>query len=484
MKWKKIGEGSFNTSYRSDNGRGNLVLKIAFDKTAVTDSPQRSVRLWNLINKHIHPPAELYREKIKGKWRTVGWICPYIEGRQANDLEIKEELLNIFNRKGGRIITDAAAHRNFLRTRNGQTVCIDIGMALQGELRETAGLIGMRRERRPSLTSQEVWDEYASRPGRGPWLDEQQSDFPKSTKTTKALLFIKEQRTDITNVDFLRKSPKKIKLLAEAYDRGRGPVFDQAVALLAEKCPPDLEESKQRCRDIFLEFIYTKGTIDENDQFIPNSIRSMQVLPFINRAMTLMREVNLATSCDECHNIVGRYLAESKLESDEGTDTSSLSVHSSLSSGSNSHDPELESTLRYFQELTNDEVILADIQKQCRDILGAYIVSFGLPDRMETGLNTAEYKSQLFLQQVDEKLKGLIGELDQARSFEEMSACLDAFSQKIPPSLKRDVSVAGERISPIDGLVASVNFCRKIVSSAQRTMLETPSAETDARFEI
>lgn len=65
-----------------------------------------------------------------------------------------------------------------------------------------------------------------------------------------------------------------------------------------------------------------------------------------------------------------------------------------------------------------------------------------------------------------------------------MSACLDAFSQKIPPSLKRDVSVAGERISPIDGLVASVNFCRKIVSSAQRTMLETPSAETDARFEI
>ncbi len=267
MKWKKLGEGSFNVAYRSDNGNGHLIFKVCLDKNMPTDLPERSVRLWNMINAHIRPLAEVARQKINGKWVT-GWICPYIEGRQANDLEMRDELLAIFNRTG-RVITDVSASRNFLRTRDGHTVCIDIGLALEGEAREMAGLVGLSRK--PSLTSLEVWDDLASQSGRGPWLDAQQTTFPKAIRTTKALLFIKEQRPDITNVDFLKKSPKTTKLLANAYDKGQGPVFDQALASLSKKRSPDLALSKQRCRDIFLEYIHKKGTINQYDQFVPKS---------------------------------------------------------------------------------------------------------------------------------------------------------------------------------------------------------------------
>ncbi|MEI6095686.1 MAG: hypothetical protein WCR08_09580 [Gammaproteobacteria bacterium] len=173
MKWRQLGEGSYNIAFLSDDG--NSVFKVALDDSP-SDLPERSVRVWNLVNAHIQPPARLSRQKIKyqnakGKWVTEwrsGWICPYIPGRQATDEEIRMALLGTFNRTG-RIVADATASNNFLTMRDGKTVCIDIGHALEMDRRETAALIGLG-QRKPSFTSLDTWDEaYDTKKGKN-WL--------------------------------------------------------------------------------------------------------------------------------------------------------------------------------------------------------------------------------------------------------------------------------------------------------------------------
>ena len=141
MKWIRIGKGSYNVAYRSEDSR--LVFKVAQDDSP-TDIPERSVRLWNLLNPNLQPPAQVSRQKISGKWVT-GWTCPFVVGVQASDKEIRQGLIDVFNRTG-RIIMDAVAPDNFLKTRNGDIVCIDIGHALEMEKRESLALVGMTRQ--------------------------------------------------------------------------------------------------------------------------------------------------------------------------------------------------------------------------------------------------------------------------------------------------------------------------------------------------
>lgn len=51
MPWVKIGQGSYNTAYKDENS--TLVFKVQLDKSN-TDTPERSVRLWNEINNNLH----------------------------------------------------------------------------------------------------------------------------------------------------------------------------------------------------------------------------------------------------------------------------------------------------------------------------------------------------------------------------------------------------------------------------------------------
>ena len=69
-KWVLLGAGSYNRAYRSQDSRE--VLKIQ-KNAAETDTPERSVRLWNLINPDLVPPARL-EDSAHGK----GWVCPFI----------------------------------------------------------------------------------------------------------------------------------------------------------------------------------------------------------------------------------------------------------------------------------------------------------------------------------------------------------------------------------------------------------------------
>ncbi|KTD68595.1 MULTISPECIES: hypothetical protein [Legionella] len=193
MAWKKLGSGVYNDTYVSDDG--TRVLKIQKRENEITDSPERSVRLWNEINPDLKPPAAIIQTEF-----GLGWVCPYIKGRQSTDKEISAALIDIFNRTG-RIIVDAASPKNFITTPEGKVICVDIGMALQLDKKEEQQF---GRERRNSVISQASWE----------LTSEQYKDviFPltrfvlkmeDTVNTIKALLFLRENRPDITNADFL-----------------------------------------------------------------------------------------------------------------------------------------------------------------------------------------------------------------------------------------------------------------------------------------
>jgi len=228
--WTKIGNGAYNTAYRSEDGLEVLKIQIITSALAtnVYDTPKRSVRLWNKLNSHILPPAR----EVTIPGLGAGWICPYIEGRQSTDAEIREALIKIFN-DTGRIIIDAASTRNFVTKADGQVVCLDIGQALELERRDGEFLVG-GKPRRKSITSINAWRDqkeshiiYLNQP-------KMRRYFPETATTVKALLFIKQNYPDIFDVSFLKGNCAVISNLARSFDLGAKVTTLDLGALMSE----------------------------------------------------------------------------------------------------------------------------------------------------------------------------------------------------------------------------------------------------------
>ena len=211
MPWMRLGAGTYNNAYRDLEWSKVLKVQKTFDEyLPPTDLPIRSVRLWNEINYGLLPEAYITDSEY-----GLGWVCPYIEGEEASDDEIQMALIDIYNRTG-RIVVDATAHRNFIKASNGQIVCVDIGFALQMEKRE-ADFLSRTTNRRKSEVSLQAWND--TQLGFRDFFTQSYNKFPNSITTIKALLFIKANRPDIYNVDFLQDDPKITEQLALAYDR-------------------------------------------------------------------------------------------------------------------------------------------------------------------------------------------------------------------------------------------------------------------------
>ena len=205
VNWELLGEGSFNRAYKSIDGKE--VLKIQ-KTTDATDTPERSVRLWNVINAHVPPPARLEASEL-----GMGWVCPFIKGKQASDKEMACALVEIFNNTG-RIIVDATAPKNFIRTPTGEIVCVDVGMALQFEQREDSAFAAVRRK---SFVSLKMWDSHL-RTRYNDFFKECEVTNPETVNTVKALVFIKDNRPDMQDVSFLKDNQALVKKIAKAYD--------------------------------------------------------------------------------------------------------------------------------------------------------------------------------------------------------------------------------------------------------------------------
>lgn len=235
-QWRLLGRGAYNTCYI--NRSEDLVLKVMHDAHDETDTPERSVRLWNLINAEVSPKAALFSSPL-----GAGWICPYIKGRQSTDDEIFHALISIFNRTG-RVVIDAAADSNFLSNEEGQCICVDIGMALALTHDEDAQGDGDGVHRTKSRVSLETWADYQIK-----FISQAQfqgKHFPQTIMLIKSLLFIKAYYPDLSRATFLSANQSLLPLLADAYDNQLSCQFDQqiirhALLKIGDVCSPSMK---------------------------------------------------------------------------------------------------------------------------------------------------------------------------------------------------------------------------------------------------
>lgn len=273
IKWDFLGEGSNNQVFL--NKKEGLVLKV-MKKTqdeSPTDSPERSVRLWNLINPKMTPSAKIVSLDDGG----TAWVAPYVQGRQSTDKEMKNALIDIYNATG-RIVVDATVKNNFITTDKGQVICVDIGMALQMEYRDDKILGDEKFFTKPihrkSIISLGTWEKVKK--NHGFLFSLYEGSHSQTIKTIKALLFIKNKRPDILDVSFLESNPTYITQFAESYDvmlsLENKTLMQEAKKNLDNQQTLTLEKIKESCLKEINSYINSYGSIDRNGKFQPSFI--------------------------------------------------------------------------------------------------------------------------------------------------------------------------------------------------------------------
>ncbi len=205
-KWTVLGNGSINMAYKSGDGRSVFkLMHVVEPDEQLMDTPERSVRLWNEMNPSLKPPARVSCEYVEGNLE-LGWVGPFVPGRQASDLEMKNKAISTFN-EVGRIILDLTSEENIKTTPDGTMVCVDVGMAVK--LDKIAGT-----DRYVSFSSQ-----YALNRFNFDLFDLHYHAYPQTIDISKALLFIKLEYPEITNADFLKTLDQdEINLFVSAYE--------------------------------------------------------------------------------------------------------------------------------------------------------------------------------------------------------------------------------------------------------------------------
>ncbi|MDR3502518.1 MAG: hypothetical protein P4L79_08035 [Legionella sp.] len=271
--WHFLGEGTFNRVYLSDEGKEVLKIQKTMNQA---DAPERSIRLWNAINPDRFPARLL--DTAQG----IGWVCPFIAGEQASDSDMVDALIDIYN-KTGRIVADATAPTNFIKTPDGQVVCIDVGMAIQLERREEKQF--SQRVRRHSVTSLDSWSSLKS--DYEPFFKMRSEIYPETVKMVKALVLIKDNRPDMVDVDFLKTTPELVGKLAKAYDRQNS--LDDALGHL---------DDVFGC-DVFMELPPPTAAPSSLDIPSPEQDTSQACRQFKNRFISATEHDSMPASTDE-----------------------------------------------------------------------------------------------------------------------------------------------------------------------------------------
>lgn len=274
--WQEcLGSGNYNNAMR----HGNRVFKYQNNKVnakSSTDSAERSTRLFNQINGHLGIKAELLENQVVIDPQSnqpeikSGWTCPFIEGQQASDAEISKELIKIFNRTR-RIVMDAPGDKNFLKTKEGLIICIDIGMALELEATESQALLDPNQSDQ-SLVSNNVWRQL--KPTYTKYFQHHQSNFPETVNTLKALIFIREHSL-MHDASCLERDPALINQFARAYDlQLQSPGHEdikKAEDQLNQIKPATFENLKNSCIEELERYINSRGSMIDN-KFSPSLI--------------------------------------------------------------------------------------------------------------------------------------------------------------------------------------------------------------------
>lgn len=320
-----LGSGTYNIAIEMD-GR---VYKFSQSTEEQTDTPERSVRLWNEIN-----------GADQARLENSGWSCPFAEGAQASDEEIADSLINIFNRTG-RIVVDAISPENFIKTRGNEITCIDVGLALQLTRNEEDALSKRHAKRRKSIVSTEAWDNFSYQNAFDRYFKSRK--LSPAVQIITSLLFISTYRADIVNADFLR--DKEISsALSNAYKAHRElqlslvnpehfssnqlyrsemeilksiELIESGKALLEEQCPRNLDQLRSGCISRLTHFINSSTAMNAemkamNDAYYRNNRKEIhRVSQFIkdtsariNITKDAINKIKNARSPDEINKIL------------------------------------------------------------------------------------------------------------------------------------------------------------------------------------
>lgn len=481
-QWTVLGHGTYNLAFKKDN----QVFKVQRRLNDRTDTPERAVRLWNIINPNLEPAAQLATHNVPlqlaGKTIYVpvdGWVLPFVEGQQASQEDIQQKLLEIYT-DTGRIIFDAIAANNFLKTTDGQIVCIDIGLALEMDRRESATLVGLSRK--PSLDSLQNWDSYSTTYIN--WLKNNQSNYPIVIDTVKALLLIKMLRPDIVDVTFL--TPKLIGEFSKAFDDVSGSSVNaklrrqKAIATLESIQSPKLESLKQFCRNWFQSYLESYALrIDGNDEVSPND-RDSELSHFslttdalkINAMVELMKAINRANTQDECITLINTAYQVYQNAFNEYAIGSKESSELNFSEISFTSEEE-----PVFQELRQQEFIVQDLdslKKKCQEILKSYLEVKGFAFITEPQ-KLAHYKISLIMNRTYDQCRSLIKDIDQVQRLDELMALIETFEKKLP------VLPPENALTPsFNALLDVVGKCKIAVAAASESIQLNQSDAQDS----
>ena len=295
------------------------------------------MRLWNLLNPHLRPKAKV-ATVIIDRVKVYGWTCPYVQSKyettlsqesliglteqqriehralnkvayvnamrdptlkNQEDEDIANALINIYNRTG-RIVVDATGPGNFIVTASNGVVCVDMGMALLLEDKETNCLDMYAR--RNSFVSNNAWEQVHT-DLHSRVLQDKNPLFPKTAAMTKALLFIRAYRPDIAHVNFLN-NYQTVEQLAQAYDVASDTAHETGMALLDKEQPDMLISLRQICERVLLDYIHSRGALDENKTFKARGItqyfrNALLTTLKVDSAQLLIKKIQAAHSIEE-----------------------------------------------------------------------------------------------------------------------------------------------------------------------------------------
>lgn len=205
-KYTYFRHGTYNLAYISNDGQ--WVLKAPINWDGQTDLPERAVTIWNQINP-CFPAQVLYRVLGNGQVEVRAWKAPFICGTRPTHSEIVKKILEIYDRTG-RIVVDAFVTSNFVKTVDGNIVCIDVGNAFFLECRPDSILA-----RQHSQTSLDTWQGDLFENYQRAFKTEQ-GRYGEIINAIKALLYVQKQRPDWYRASTL--SAAEICEYAEQYD--------------------------------------------------------------------------------------------------------------------------------------------------------------------------------------------------------------------------------------------------------------------------
>lgn len=286
--WIFLGEGSYNKVYISEDH--TVVLKIQKNSSG-TDTPRRSVRLWNAINAHYPPPASIKKSEFGD-----GWVCPFIQGDQASDEEMANALIDIFNNTG-RIVVDATASKNFVTTSEGQVLCVDVGLALQLERREE---IHFKDIRRKNFVCLNAWSKLSEAYNR--FYKDSSFIYPKTVNIIKALIFIKYNRPDIYDANFLKTNPELVEKLAKAYDRqNRDEALNNLDIAQTQSEPKTFNLRLQKINNTHEE-VNNDSSFSKSEKVFINQFCNKLKNIIISESLDKKNENNMESQIDTCLN--------------------------------------------------------------------------------------------------------------------------------------------------------------------------------------